>query len=95
MDNTENDVQVRKAPARKSCNNCCVRYPEEIASAWILWQPLQGRLNRGRKQMTYVDNLMKGANMERMEKLRSLMPYKDTWREVVKNCSRGSGWRPA
>ena len=45
--------------------------------------------------MTYVDNLMKGANMERMEKLRSLMPYKDTWREVVKNCSRGSGWRPA
>ena len=38
---------------------------------------------------------MKGANMERIEKLRSLMLDRDTWREVVKNRPGGSGWRPA
>ena len=56
----------------------CVRHPKEIASTLILWQPSQGRLNRGKKRMTYVDNPMKETNMERVEELRPLMLDRDT-----------------
>ena len=72
-----------------------MRHPQEIASALTLWQPSQERRDRGRKRTTYVDDLMKNTNMERVEEPRSPMPDRDTWREAVKNCCGGSGWRPA
>ena len=33
----------------------CVIHPEEIASLFILWQPSQGRRDRGRKRTRYVE----------------------------------------
>ena len=41
--------------------------PEEIASNLVLWQPSQGRPNQGRKRTTYIENLLKDTNMQRME----------------------------
>ena len=34
----------------------CVRHSEEVASNLVLWQPSQGKPNRGRKRKTYLDN---------------------------------------
>ena len=52
----------------------------------------QGRSNRGRNPTTYVNNLMIDTNMVRLEELQSLMLDRNTWREKVKYCCRGSGW---
>ena len=41
-----------------------MRHPEKMASTLILWQLSKGRSNSGRKQMIYVDNLMKNTNIE-------------------------------
>ena len=73
----------------------CVRHPEEVASNLVLWQPSQGKPNRGRKRKTYLDNLMSDTNMESVDDLRSLMKDRDLWRCLVNNCCSGSGWRPA
>ena len=40
----------------------CVRHSEEVASNLVLWQPSQGKPNRGRKRKTYLDNLMNDTN---------------------------------
>ena len=73
----------------------CVRHSEEVASNLVLWQPSQGKPNRGRKRKTYLDNLMNDTNMESVDDLRSLMKDRDLWRCFVNNCCSGLGWRPA
>ena len=87
-------ISEKIRPRRPKLSGHCVRHPEEIASALILWQPSQGRPNRRRKRTTYVDNIMKDTNMERVEELRSYMLDRDTWREVLKNYCGGLGWNP-
>ena len=73
----------------------CVRHSEEVASNLVLWQPSQGKPNRGRKRKTYLDNLMNDTNMESVDNLRSLIKDRDLWRCLVNNCCSDSGWRPA
>ena len=73
----------------------CVRHSEEVAPNLVLWQPSQGKPNRGRKRKTYLGNLMSDTSMESVDDLRSLMKDRDLWRCLVKNCCSGSGWRPA
>ena len=36
----------------------CVRHDDEVANILVLWQPTDGYANRGRQNMTYVDNLL-------------------------------------
>ena len=55
----------------------CVRHSEEVASNLVLWQPSQGKPNRGRKRKTYLDNLMSDTNMESVDDLQSLMKDRD------------------
>ena len=33
----------------------CVRHPDEVASKLVLWEPSQGRMNVGKRAVTYVD----------------------------------------
>ena len=73
----------------------CVRHSEKVGSNLVLWQPSQGKPNRGRKRKTYLDNLMSDTNMESVDDLRSLMKDRDLWRYLVNNCCSGSGWHPA
>ena len=35
----------------------CIRHDDEVAHDLILWQPTSGKSNRGRKAVTYIDNL--------------------------------------
>ena len=37
----------------------CIRYPELSAHPLILWEPTQGKSNRGRRRLNYVDMLRK------------------------------------
>ena len=38
----------------------CIRHPELSTHQLILWEPTQGKANRGRRQLNYVDVLKKG-----------------------------------
>ena len=40
-----------------SCH--CIRHPELSTHPLILWEPTQGRANRGHRQLNYVDVLKK------------------------------------
>ena len=35
----------------------CIRHPELSAHPLILWEPTQGKANRGRRRLNYVDML--------------------------------------
>ena len=69
----------------------CIKRPDEITSDLALWQPSQGRLNRGRKRATYIDNLLKDTNMRRIEELPSLIINRDIWKIIVHKCNDGTG----
>ena len=51
----------------------CVRHSEEVESNLVLWQPSQGKPNRGRKRKTYIDNLMNDTNMESVDDVWSII----------------------
>ena len=42
----------------------CVRHEEEIAHHLILWEPTRGNRGRGRRAVTYIDNLKEDTNLE-------------------------------
>ena len=63
----------------------CVRHPEEEAAKLVLWEPRRGAASRGRKQITYVDNLKKDTSMATTDELRTVMMDRDCWKEIVKS----------
>ena len=67
----------------------CARHKEEVASKLVLWQPVDGKAKRGRKNMSYIDNLLEDFGVEQTGELRSCMLDKDKWRDRV-----SSLWRP-
>ena len=62
-----------------------------MASNLVLWKTSHGKPNRGKKRKTYLDNLTNDTDMERVDKLQSLMIDRDLWRRLVSNCCSGSG----
>ena len=67
----------------------CVRHKEEVASNLVLWQPVDGKAKRGRKNMTYIDNLLEDCGVEQTGEIRSYMLDRDKWRDRV-----SSLWHP-
>ena len=67
----------------------CLRHPEEEASKLVLWVPTEGKANRGRKKITYVDNLLQDCELLDVHELRNCITDRDGWRERV-----SSMWRP-
>ena len=51
----------------------CARHKEEEASKLVLWQTSQGRRSRGRKAVSYIDNLMKDTGLGNINELRTAM----------------------
>lgn len=58
----------------------CVRHPEEEASKLVLWQPTIGRMNVGRRAITYIDTLMRDTNLASVNELRTSMMDREDWR---------------
>lgn len=68
-----------------------VRHPEVPVSHLVLWQSIEGKPNRGRKQMTYVNNLLLDSGMANVEEMRSCMVDQDGWQNRVKALGRLRG----
>ena len=67
-------VSLKIGPRKLKLSGNCVRHPEEIAFAirlYFMANIKRMTKQRVKKRLTYVDNLMKDNNMERMEELGS------------------------
>ena len=70
----------------------CIRHTEEIAHHLVLWEPTEGRRNRGKPKMTYIDNLLLDADAHNTYELRMAMLERDGWRAIVDHAGRpGTG----
>ena len=61
----------------------CMRHSEEEASKLVLWIPADGRPNRGRRRVTYIDNLLQDTGLENIEELQTAMQDRENWRSRV------------
>ncbi len=71
----------------------CARHQEEVASDLVLWQPLEGRTNRGRKRTTYIDTLLQDTGLANVAELKTCIMDRNIWKEYVEAGVR-SGDRP-
>ena len=69
----------------------CARHKKEVASKLALWQPVDGKAKRGRKNMSYIDNLLEDCGVEQTGEIRSCMLDRDIWRDRVSSLCRPGG----
>ena len=69
----------------------CIRHNDEIGNKLVLWKPTEGKTNRGRRKITYVDNLLEDTGMEGIQELRTIMEDREEWRKRVKAKGRPDG----
>ena len=62
----------------------CVRHSDEVASNLILWEPSQGRMNVGRRAVTYIDVLKEDTGLETTNELKTAMKDRNEWRRYAK-----------
>ena len=67
----------------------CVRHPEEEASKTILWEPTEGRVNRGRKTTNYIDVLKRDTGLNNTNELRTAMMDREIWKGYVSMARTG------
>ena len=66
----------------------CVRHPEEEASKLIIWETQEGKRRRGRRQVTYIDNIKADTGLETTDEVFTAMKDQKVWRAIV-NLARG------
>ena len=69
----------------------CIRHSEEVASDLVLWQPLDGYTNRGRKRITFVETLLQDTGMVNTEELRTCILDRNIWNKHVQASVRPGG----
>ena len=68
-----------------------MRHTDEMANRLVLWQPTEGRPGRGRRRVSYVDNLLQDTGMDNVEELRTIMEDRVEWKNRVKDVGRPDG----
>ena len=62
----------------------CIRHEEEEGSKVILWDPIHGHPNHGRRKITYINNIKADTGLETNEELRTAMMDRDTWKDFIR-----------
>ena len=68
-----------------------VRHNDEIASELVLWEPTDGHASRGRRRVSYIDNLLDDTGCDNKVELKSLMMDRKEWRKRVHDDERPGG----
>ena len=63
----------------------CVRHVDEVANKLVLWQPTDRHANRGRQNITYVDNLLQDTRLGNTSELQTVMTERGCWKGCVFN----------
>ena len=59
----------------------CVRHKVEACDDLIFWQPRNGKRNRGRQPITFIDNLKNDTELD-VEEIRNVMRDREDWRKM-------------
>ena len=86
-------VSEKVAQRRLRLAGHCIRHKEEVASDLVLWEPTEGQPGRGRRQKSYIDNLLEDTGTDNAAELRTLMMDRDTWKVRVEAAGRPDGRR--
>ena len=84
-------VSMKVQQRRMRLAGHCVRHSEEIACHLVLWQPTEGKVNRGRRRLIYIDNLLSDTGMESTQELRNSMKDQKDWKKRVDSLGRPGG----
>ena len=82
-------VTAKIAKRRLQLAGHCVRHQDEIASKFVLWEPMHGYVNRGRKPVNYIDLLKCDTGLSNTSEIRAVMRYRDVWKGYVKAARPG------
>ena len=61
----------------------CYRHPELSAQPLVLWEPTQGRANRGRPRCSFISNLKRDTGAENTQELAALMKDRRIWKSLA------------
>ena len=50
----------------------------------VLWEPTNGSARRGRKTITFVDNLREDIGLDDINEIKTMMLDRDVWRDKAK-----------
>ena len=70
----------------------CVRLSELEVSNLVLWEPFQGKFNRGSQRLTYVDRLRKDTGLQTTAEWKTLLKDKCAWRAIARGDSTWWWW---
>ena len=79
------NVSKKIAARRLRLAGHCLRYPEEIASHLVLWQPTIGSTSRGRKATTFVNTLKRDTYLDSIQEIKTAAMDRRTWNSIVKS----------
>ena len=60
-----------------------MRDSDEEASKLVIWMPTDSNPSRGRRRITYIDNLLQDTGMDSVQELRTIMKDRECWRNRV------------
>ena len=74
-------VSTKVTSRRLKLSGHLVRHHEEEASKLVLWIPTRGKMNVGRRAITYVDVLLQDTDLESINELKAVMNDRVIWRK--------------
>ena len=60
-----------------------LRHTEKIANKLVLWNSTDGKPNRGRKHISYIDNLLNDTGVNNEKELMTIMNNRVDWKNRV------------
>ena len=63
----------------------CVWHKDEACHDLIFWQPRNGKRNRGRQPITFIDNLKNDTELDDVEEIRNVMSDRENWRKIIRS----------
>ena len=76
-------VSAKVAARRMKIAGHCLRHPDEVASKLVLWEPTMGRMNRGRRAVTFIDTLKNDTGLDSVNEIRTAMMDREGWKQRV------------
>ena len=61
-----------------------MRHDIEMSHKLVLWEPTNGSARRGRKTITFIDNLREDIGLDDINEINTMMLDRDVWREKAK-----------
>ena len=72
----------RTAKSNKKFSGHIWRHDEELGHNLLFWMPTNGKSKRGRRQKTYIDQLIEDTGLQ-LEERKTLMANREEWKSFI------------